>query len=73
MREAVPQGVYDPDRLLSLLPAHRVITFIGSGVSVYRDRLRRYLKDKARLSTRTLYTAHEVGLLGHERLLAASA
>lgn len=70
MREIVPQGVYAPDRIFSLLPAHRVITFIGSGVPVYRERLRRYFKDKARLSSRSLYTAYEVGVLGHDRLLA---
>lgn len=70
MRELVPQGVYDPDRLFSLFPAHRVITFIGSGVPVYRERLRLYFKDKARLSPRSLYTAYEVGILGYDRLIA---
>jgi tRNA threonylcarbamoyladenosine biosynthesis protein TsaB len=70
LHEIVPQGLYGPDRIFSLLPAHRVISFIGSGVPVYREKLRRYFKDKARLSARSLYTAYEVGILGHERLQA---
>jgi len=68
MQETVSQGVYRPDRLFSLLPSHRIITFIGSGVPVYRDRLLDYFKDKARLSRRSLYIGYEVGLLGYERL-----
>ncbi len=68
MREIVAQGLYRPDRLFSQFPSHRIITFIGSGVPVYRDRLADYFKDKARLSRRSLHVGFEVGLLGYERL-----
>jgi len=68
LQEVIPQGVYAPDGLFSRFPAHRIITFIGSGVPVYRDRLSDYFKDRARLSRRSLYVGYEVGLLGYERL-----
>ena len=70
MQEVVPQGVYTPDRFFSQLPSHRIITFIGSGVPVYKQKIFQYFKDKARLSPRSLFVAHEVGLLGHDRLKA---
>ena len=70
LQEIIPQGLYTPDSLFSRVPAHRIVTFIGSGVPVYRDRLSDYFKDKARLSRRSLYVGYEVGLLGYERLKA---
>ena len=70
MQEVVPQGVYSPDRFFSQLPAHRIVTFIGSGVPVYKQKIFQYFKDKARLSPRSLFVAHEVGLLGYEMLKA---
>ncbi|MGB2905815.1 MAG: tRNA (adenosine(37)-N6)-threonylcarbamoyltransferase complex dimerization subunit type 1 TsaB [Candidatus Aminicenantaceae bacterium] len=68
LQEIIPQGIYTPDGLFSGFPAHRIITFIGSGVPVYRDRLSDYFKDRARLSRRSLHVGYEVGLLGYERL-----
>jgi len=68
LKELVPQGVYNPDRFFSLLPSNRSIYFIGSGVSVYKQKIFDYFKDKARLSRRSLFIAHEVGLLGYESL-----
>jgi len=67
--EIVPQGVYVPDRFLSSLPSHRVITFIGSGVDVYRDRILKYFKDEAKFSKHSLFIASEVGSLGYEQLI----
>ncbi|MBN1223666.1 MAG: tRNA (adenosine(37)-N6)-threonylcarbamoyltransferase complex dimerization subunit type 1 TsaB [Candidatus Aminicenantes bacterium] len=66
--EIVPQGAYTPDRLLSLLPTHRIISFIGSGTDAFKDKIFDYLKDKARFSTRSLFLAFEVGLLGYRIL-----
>jgi tRNA threonylcarbamoyladenosine biosynthesis protein TsaB len=66
--EVVPQGVYSPDRFFSLLPSHRIISFIGNGVEVYRKKIFQYFKDKARLSYRSAFIAHEIGLLGYEML-----
>jgi len=66
--EVVPQGVYSPDRFFSLLPSHRVVSFIGNGVEVYRKRIFQYFKDKARLSRRSPFIAHEIGRLGYELL-----
>ncbi len=68
LKELVSQGAYSPDRFFSLLPSHRIIHFIGSGVDVYRQNIFRYFKDKARLSTRSPFIAYEVGLLGCELL-----
>lgn len=64
--EVIPQGVYSPDHFFSLLPAHRVIFFIGNGVNAYREMIFQYLKDKARFSHRSSFIAHEIGLLGYE-------
>ena len=66
--ELVPQGVYKPDQFLTLLPRHRIISFIGSGVEVYRDKIFDYLKDKSRFSQRTCFIAYEVGRLGFQIL-----
>ncbi len=66
--EVIPQGAYTPDQFLSALPAHRMITLIGNGVEVYREKIRAYLKDKARFSARSLFIAYEVGVLGYDIL-----
>ncbi len=68
LSEIVPQGAYTPDRFFSLLPSHRVISFIGSGAQVYRRQIFQYFKDKARLSQRSPFIACEIGLLGYEML-----
>jgi tRNA threonylcarbamoyladenosine biosynthesis protein TsaB len=68
LREVIPQGVYAPDRFLALLPAHRIVNFIGNGVGVYREKVLAYLKDKARFSPRSLFIAREAGILGYEAL-----
>lgn len=64
-KEIIPQGAYSPDEFLSRLPSNRIVTFIGSGLPVYREKIFDYLKDKARFSTRSLFIAQEVGLLGN--------
>jgi tRNA threonylcarbamoyladenosine biosynthesis protein TsaB len=66
--ELIPQGVYSLDRFFSILPSHRIISFIGNGVEVYRTKIFQYFKDKARLSHRSAFIAHEIGLLGYEML-----
>ncbi len=66
--ELVPQGVYKPDQFLSLLPAHRIISFIGSGAEIFRDKIFDYFKDRSRFSQRTCFIAHEVGLIGFRSL-----
>jgi len=66
LKEIVPQNVYTPDRFLSLLPRHRIISFIGTGVAPYKKKILEYFPDKARFSPRSLFIAHEVGLLGQE-------
>jgi tRNA threonylcarbamoyladenosine biosynthesis protein TsaB len=68
LQEIIPQGAYSPDALFSLLPAHRIIHFIGSGVDLHRPLLFRYFKDKARLSKRSPFIACEIGLMGYEEL-----
>lgn len=68
LKEIVRQGAYSPDRFFSLLPSHRVIFFIGTGVYVYKNKIFQYFKDKARFPSRSLFIANEVGLLGYEML-----
>jgi tRNA threonylcarbamoyladenosine biosynthesis protein TsaB len=68
MVEIIPQGAYSPDALFARLPSHRVIYFNGSGLSVFRDRLMPYIKDRGRFPSRTAFIAHEVGVLGLEKL-----
>ena len=70
LKEVVPQGIYSPDGFLSLLPAPRIIHFIGMGAVVYKDKVIQYLGDKARFSLRSFFIAYEVGLLGREMLKA---
>lgn len=66
--EIVPQGAYDPDDLFSRLPADKAIAFIGGGSAVYRETIVRRLRGNAVFPLRTLFIAHEVGLLGLEGL-----
>jgi len=68
MKEIIPQGAYKPDEFLSQLPGHRVIAFVGTGARLYREKILTYVRDKARFSTRSLFIAAEVGLLGYEML-----
>jgi len=70
LEEIVAQGVYSPDQLFSLLPPQRVIHFLGTGVTPYRETIRAYFKDRARFPQRSLYIGHEIGLLGLDRLSA---
>ena len=66
--EAVPQGAYDPVDFFSRLPAGRAIAFIGRGCALYRDRIPVRVLETAIFPARTLFVAHEVGLLGLEGL-----
>lgn len=68
LKEIIPQGAYTPDQFFSLLPAHRIISFIGNGVDAYKEKILAYLKDKVRFSSRSLFIAQEVGILGYEIL-----
>ena len=68
LEKIISQGVYSPDRFFSLLPTHRIISFIGNGVSPYQKKIFQYLRDKARFSSRSHFIANEVGLLGYELL-----
>lgn len=68
LKELIPQGAYSPDYFFSLLPSRRIVSFIGSGVTAYRNRIVQYCKDRARFSSRSLFIAKEVGLLGYEIL-----
>ena len=65
LKEIISQGVYSPDHFFSLLPTHRIISFIGNGISLYQDKIFQYLRDKARFSSRSHFIANEVGLLGY--------
>ena len=68
IKEIIAQGAYSPDDILSRLPSNRIIGFIGNCVRVYREKIVSYLKDKARLSSCSLFIAREVGLLGYKVL-----
>ena len=68
LTEVVPQSVYSPDQFFTRLPSHRIVSFIGNGVVVWKDKIFEYFKDKARFSSRSLFIAHEVGILGYGML-----
>jgi tRNA threonylcarbamoyladenosine biosynthesis protein TsaB len=68
LAEVIPQGVYSPDRFFTRMPSHRIVSFIGNGVDVWKDRIFDYIKDKARFSSRSLFIAHEIGILGYSLL-----
>jgi tRNA threonylcarbamoyladenosine biosynthesis protein TsaB len=68
--EIIPQGAYSPGYFVSLLPAHRLVLFIGNGIGLCRAAILERLTDKARFSDRSLFIANEVGLLGHDILEA---
>jgi tRNA threonylcarbamoyladenosine biosynthesis protein TsaB len=65
LAEIIPQGAYGPDAFFARLPAHRLISFAGSGLSVYRGKLLTYVRDKARFPGRSRFIAAEVGRIGH--------
>jgi tRNA threonylcarbamoyladenosine biosynthesis protein TsaB len=69
LAEAIPQGAYDPDAFFARLPAHRVTSFIGNGLALYREKLLTYVRDKARFPRRSPFIAAEVGRLGHRLLV----
>lgn len=66
--EIIPQRAHDPGDFFSRLPADRPIVFIGRGCVVYRDRIPARVLETAAFPARTLFIAHEVGLLGLEGL-----
>jgi len=68
LAEIIPQGVYSPDQFFVRLPSHRIVSFIGNGVDIWKDKIFEYFKDKARFSSRSLFIAHEVGILGYAML-----
>jgi tRNA threonylcarbamoyladenosine biosynthesis protein TsaB len=67
--EVIAQGAYDPDAFFSRLPAHRVTAFVGNGLGLYRQKLLRYVRDKARFPLRSPFIAAEVGRIGHRLVL----
>jgi tRNA threonylcarbamoyladenosine biosynthesis protein TsaB len=69
LEESIPQGAYKPDAFFAMLPAHRVTSFIGNGLTLYGDKLLTYVRDKARFPRRSPFIAAEVGRLGHRLLL----
>jgi len=67
-KEVISQGVYKPDVLFSQFPAHRTVVFLGNGAGLYREKIKDHFKDKARFSSRSLYIAYEIGLLGQRMI-----
>ncbi len=68
LEEIIPQAAYRPDRFFAGLPAHRLISFVGNGADVFKEKIFAYLKDKARFPSRSLFIGYEVGVLGYEIL-----
>lgn len=68
LKEIIPQGNYKTGHFFSLLPSHRVVSFIGNGGVIYRENIVSYLRDKARFPDRSFFIAYEVGLLGFKLL-----
>ncbi|MCX8159645.1 MAG: tRNA (adenosine(37)-N6)-threonylcarbamoyltransferase complex dimerization subunit type 1 TsaB [Candidatus Saccharicenans sp.] len=68
-REVVPAGAYRPEIFLNRLPSRGQAAFIGTGAELYRSLIENGLGTRAVFSSRSLYIAAEVGLVG-EKLLA---
>jgi len=68
MKEVISQGAYSPDHFFSLIPSHRIVSFIGTGIQRYRGKILEYFKDKARFSMRSPFIACEVGQIGYRLL-----
>lgn len=66
--ELIPQGAYKPDEFFARLPGHRVVSFIGNGAEVFKEKAIAYLKDKARFPSRSPFIGAEVGQLGYALL-----
>jgi len=66
----IRQGAYLPEDFLALLPARRVVHFIGSGTGLCRSGIESLLGNRARFSTRSPFIAAEVGRLGVDILKA---
>ncbi len=64
LREIVPEGAYKPQEFLNFLPNGKKIYLIGSGTKVYYQKIMNILGERAVLSRRSLFIAHEIGLLG---------
>jgi tRNA threonylcarbamoyladenosine biosynthesis protein TsaB len=64
LAEIVPQGAYDPERFLGLVPRGEPVHLIGSGIAVCGDRIAAALGSTARISTLAPFIAVEVGMLG---------
>lgn len=63
----VPEGAYKPQDFLNLLVSeknNKNIYLIGSGIKIYYEKIMNILGERAILSHRSLFVAHEVGLLG---------
>jgi tRNA threonylcarbamoyladenosine biosynthesis protein TsaB len=70
LKEIIPQGAYDPDALFSLIPARRLVHFLGTGVDTYGQKIRKRFRDRAGFPDRSPFIAREVGVLGHDILAA---
>ena len=68
VKEVIQQNAYNPDKFFSSLPQRRIIYFLGNGVEIYYSKIRDYFKDRAKLTFRSGFIGHEVGLLGYEIL-----
>lgn len=64
----VPQNLYSPERFFSRCPSRRVISFIGTGVAPFKEKILDRFHDRARFPSRSPFTAREVGILGYEIL-----
>lgn len=65
LKELIPQGAYKPDFLFSRMPSRRIISFLGAGAEVYKEKILEYFGDRARFPRRSLFIAYEVGFLGY--------
>lgn len=64
LMEIVPEGAYKPLDFLNFLPTEKKIYLIGSGTKIYYQKIMNILGERAVLSRRSLFIAHEIGLLG---------
>jgi tRNA threonylcarbamoyladenosine biosynthesis protein TsaB len=71
--EVVPQGAYRPEAFLARLPARRVVSVLGNGALLYRDKVAARLGARGVFVDRSPFIGFEVGLLGHAAAAAGKA
>lgn len=71
--EIIAAGAYDPAAFFSRLPGGGPISFVGSGLTAYSDKLAEVIGDRGVFQVRSPFLAAEIGRLAGRRLASGRA